>query len=45
MVSLLLERVKIVKQKVGDKVDVAMISPTCESKNWLTFEGALRFVF
>ena len=41
MVNLLLERVRIVSQKVGESDDVAMVGPTGEPKNRLTTGNAL----
>ena len=41
MVSLTLEKWRIVSQKVGSQAEVTEVGSTGESKNWFTTENAL----
>ena len=40
--SLPLQRVRIVRQKVGERVDVAVVGPNWWPKKWLAIVFALR---
>ena len=40
--SLSLQKMRIVSQKIGSQADVTEVGPTDEPKNWLTINYALR---